>query len=127
MLVPDRASTVFPCFDQPDLKAKFKLRLDLPAGWVASANGALEKSEDVDGVTRLTYVQTKPISTYLFAFAAGEFKTVTREHDGRKMTMYHRESDAEKVERNLDAIFTTHSLAFDFARAGPCFHCFSMF
>ena len=24
LLVPDRASTVFPCFDQPDLKAKFK-------------------------------------------------------------------------------------------------------
>ncbi|MBD16014.1 MAG: hypothetical protein CMJ72_12780 [Planctomycetaceae bacterium] len=113
LLVPDRASTVFPCFDQPDLKAKFRLQLDLPTGWVASANGALLAKETIGKRTRVQYQQTKPISTYLFAFAAGNFQTVTRKLGGRTMTMYHRETDQEKVERNLNDIFMIHTLALD--------------
>ena len=30
LFVPDHARSVFPCFDQPDLKAVFKLKLDVP-------------------------------------------------------------------------------------------------
>ena len=114
LLVPDRASTVFPCFDQPDLKAKFKLKLSLPEGWVASANGALKaQTDNQNGRTTCVYEQTKPISTYLFAFAAGEFQTVTREIEGRNVTMLHRESDEEKVARNIDDIFTLHALSLN--------------
>ncbi|WP_157665069.1 M1 family metallopeptidase [Mariniblastus fucicola] len=109
LLVPDRASTVFPCFDQPDLKAKFKLELELPDGWTACANGAIESQTG----NTISFRQTKPISTYLFAFAAGEFQSVTRTISGRPVTMYHRESDQEKFERNVDAIFTMHEIALD--------------
>ena len=35
LLVPDRARTVFPCFDQPDLKGTFKLTLEVPEQWCA--------------------------------------------------------------------------------------------
>ncbi|MEM6584108.1 MAG: aminopeptidase, partial [Pseudomonadota bacterium] len=38
LLVPDRARTVFPLFDQPDLKAVYQLTLVLPAAWRALAN-----------------------------------------------------------------------------------------
>ncbi len=31
LLVPDRARTVFPCFEQPNLKAEFTLKLEVPA------------------------------------------------------------------------------------------------
>ncbi|MBN2755728.1 MAG: aminopeptidase, partial [Bacteroidales bacterium] len=43
MFVPDRASTVFPCFDQPDLKATFDLKLEIPNKWIAVSNGAVEE------------------------------------------------------------------------------------
>ena len=33
LLVPDRSRTLFPCFDQPNLKAKFSLTLDIPNEW----------------------------------------------------------------------------------------------
>ncbi len=33
LLVPDRASTLFPCFDQPDIKATYKLSLTVAKGW----------------------------------------------------------------------------------------------
>ena len=39
LFVPARARLTFPCFDQPDLKAKYSLSLDVPAGWEALANG----------------------------------------------------------------------------------------
>ena len=40
LFVPARARLAFPCFDQPDLKARYTLSLDVPAGWQAVANGA---------------------------------------------------------------------------------------
>ncbi|MEE2640054.1 MAG: M1 family aminopeptidase [Planctomycetota bacterium] len=113
LLVPDRASTVFPCFDQPDLKARFKLHLTLPRGWIASANGAVEKETRSGDRPRISFQKTKPISTYLFAFAAGEFQRISREIDGRKMTLMHRESDAAKVQRNLDDIFRIHAASLE--------------
>ena len=60
LFVPDHARSVFPCFDQPDLKAVFDLKLDIPEGWVSISN------------------QTKkPIPTYLFSFTAGRFSVQT--------------------------------------------------
>ena len=51
------------------------------------------------------------ISSYLFSFVAGKFQRETRQINGRQMTMLHRESDREKVARNLDAIFDLHGAA----------------
>ena len=52
--------------------------------------------------------KTQPLSTYLFAFAAGKFDTISRTENNRKIVLYHRENDLKKVERNLDAIFSSH-------------------
>ena len=40
LFVPARAQLAFPCFDQPDLKARYTLSLTVPDGWQAVANGA---------------------------------------------------------------------------------------
>jgi aminopeptidase N len=112
LLVPDRASTVFPCFDQPDIKAEFNLSLDIPAGWKAVSNGAkVSNSRNSDSMNRIVFGPTKPISTYLFAFAAGEFEEITQTVDGKSFTMYHRENDASKLKRNADIIFKSHAQA----------------
>ena len=44
LFVPDHARSVFPCFDQPDLKAIFDLSLRVPVGWKVLANGILKDS-----------------------------------------------------------------------------------
>ncbi len=77
LLVPADASMLFPCFDQPDLKARFSLELDLPGGWKAVANAPVEQ----EGERRIRFKPTEPISTYLFAFAAGPFETLRAEGD----------------------------------------------
>lgn len=109
LFVPDRARTAFPLFDQPDLKATFDLTLDLPAGWRAQANAPLATREMVNDKHRHVFGTSDAISSYLFAFAAGEFEQVTRTVNGREMSMLHRETDAAKVARNIDTIFQQHA------------------
>jgi aminopeptidase N len=78
LLVPADASSVFPCFDQPDLKGRFSLELTVPRGWAAVANARTAATEDApNNMRRHRFEQTLPISTYLFAFAAGPFAELT--------------------------------------------------
>jgi len=109
LLVPDRAATLFPCFDQPSLKARFSLTLQIPKNWDASGNGMLIKSTTNGLKKTLVYKETQPISTYLFAFAAGKFQRLTKEKKGRKMSMLYRETDSLKVALNMDKIFDLHA------------------
>jgi aminopeptidase N len=74
LFVPMDASSAFPCFDQPDLKARFTLRIDAPATWTVISNTAGTRKE-ASGTSIWNFAQTKPISTYLFAFAAGPWTT----------------------------------------------------
>ena len=111
LFVPARASLALPCFDQPDLKARWRLRLDIPLDWTAVANGKeLGRVTTADHLG-LIFDETAPLPTYLFAFAAGKFKVETAERGGRTFRMFHRETDAAKVARNRDAIFDLHARA----------------
>ena len=111
LFVPDRARTAFPTFDQPNLKARYQLTLEVPDGWEAVSNAEAVGQTTESGRKRVSFAETEPISTYLFAFAAGRFQIETAERDGRRLQLYHRETDAGKVARNLDAIFDLHATA----------------
>lgn len=113
LFVPDRARTAFPCFDQPNLKGKYKLSLTIPESWQAIANGSIIDEVRAGENKILEFAETKPLSTYLFDFVAGDFEVVEREVGGRMMTMLHRESDSVKVARNIDEIFDLHLTALD--------------
>ena len=114
LLVPDRARTVFPCFDQPDLKATYTLTLDIPAHWTAMAEGTLLRDAERDGRRIRSYSPVGPLSTYLFSFVAGvwQTRTVHRPRDGAPMTAYYRETDPDKVAQ-LDDVFAEVSAALD--------------
>ena len=113
LFVPALAHTVFPVFDQPDLKARYTLDLTVPADWLAVSNGAEASREPVGDRIRIGYGETAPIPTYLFAFAAGRFQTEEAERGGRAFRMFHRETDTGKVERNRDAVFDLHATALE--------------
>ena len=111
LFVPARARLAFPCFDQPDIKARYALTLDVPAGWEAVSNGLETGRDPKDSGTTVRFGETQPVSTYLFAFAAGRFQIETAERGGRRFRMFHRETDPQKVARNRDAIFDLHASA----------------
>lgn len=113
LFVPDRARSAFPLFDQPDLKARYSLTLETPADWEAMGNALLLNEELTAGKRVFHFAETEPLPSYLFAFVAGKFDAVTRESRGRNMTFLHRETDAEKLARNVDDIFEIHADAID--------------
>jgi aminopeptidase N len=108
LFVPDRARTALPLFDQPDLKATWELSLALPADWQALANGPLLTAEPGAETTLHRFAVTEPFSSYLFSFVAGDFQTERQAWGERSMTLLHRETDQDKLARNLDAIFAQH-------------------
>jgi aminopeptidase N len=111
LFVPARAHVTFPCFDQPDIKARYTLSLDVPAGWETVANAA-EQTRDADAARqRVRFAETKPLPTYLFGFVAGTFSVERATRNGRELRMFHRETDAAKVARNRDALFDLHAAA----------------
>ncbi len=98
LLVPSDANALFPCFDQPDLKARLTLTLAVPSQWRALANGITERvdSTSTAGVATYSFRETDPLPTYLFAFAAGpwtEFKG-----GPRNTALWVRASRAKEVE-----------------------------
>jgi aminopeptidase N len=111
LFVPARAHLAFPCFDQPDLKARYTLTLDVPSGWQSVSNGRPAPGGASDGRSRVRFAETEPLPTYLFAFAAGKFQVETAVRSGRELRMFHRETDAAKVARNRNAIFDLHASA----------------
>ncbi|PKP29651.1 MAG: hypothetical protein CVU00_14605, partial [Bacteroidetes bacterium HGW-Bacteroidetes-17] len=85
LFVPDRASTAFPSFDQPDMKAKYTLILSLPKNWTAVSNAPVNNTiiDKESGQKTIFFDQTDKLSTYLFSFVAGKFEQITRNIDGR--------------------------------------------
>lgn len=119
LLVPDRARTVVPVFDQPNLKATFALALTVPKAWQAVANGPLRDSVLIadgllPGQKMYTFAPSDSISTYLFSFAAGKFERVTQQVGGRPMNFLHRETDSAKIRLSMPVIFRLHGEALAF-------------
>ncbi len=104
LLVPDRARTVFPCFEQPNLKAEFTLQLVLPEAWEAVSNTEVKVITVEKGRKHILFKPTEPLSTYLFSFVVGKFDKVEFREGERTITAYHREVDTKKVAQ-LDTIF----------------------
>lgn len=108
LFVPDHARSAFACFDQPDIKAKYNLSLEMPDGWTAISNGALVRAKK----QRMTFKTTEPIPTYLFSFTAGRFSEQTATRDGRELTALYRETDSAKVAQ-LPIIFDEIALSLN--------------
>jgi aminopeptidase N len=99
LFVPMDASMAFPCFDQPDLKARFTLDLEHPAAWSVIGNTASVPVDD----THAQFAETLPISTYLFAFAAGPFAAV-RSKNPTEPTVYVRKSQLARAQEETPQV-----------------------
>jgi len=116
LLVPDRARTLFPCFDQPNLKAHYKLTVRAPKEWKVLAGAVLASKEEEDEFTTHIFEQSDKMSTYLFSFAAGKFDTITSAQGDTRtsMKMLYRETNTSKIEASTTPIFNLHQSSLDF-------------
>lgn len=105
LVVPADAHRLYPCFDQPDLKATFDVSLRIPKAWSAIGNGAATARDEGEAERVWTFARTKPLPTYLAAFACGPFAkiesplpTIPGIEQGSTLRTWFRESER----KNLD-------------------------
>ncbi len=70
------ARLAFPGFDEPGFKTPFETTLIVPEGQVAISNTPELSTEVVDGMKVVRFAPTKPLPTYLIAFAVGDLDVV---------------------------------------------------
>jgi aminopeptidase N len=141
-LEPYFAHTIFPCFDQPDLKAKFEVTVDAPTAWqvitntreapfanpspdlstIANTNGNAVKNEIKTGHKTWVFAQTLPLSTYIFALIAGDYTSWSADADGIPLRLFARQSLKKYVDAKEWFDISRKGLAFyakQFGRAYP--------
>ncbi|ADM10867.1 aminopeptidase N [Encephalitozoon intestinalis ATCC 50506] len=75
---PTDARRVFPCFDQPDMKATFQISIDAPSRLVVLSNSPEEEEKREEyGDRAISYFEkTSKMSTYLVAFVIGDLNYI---------------------------------------------------
>jgi aminopeptidase N len=111
---PDEARFVWACFDQPDLKAPWRITVTAPQAWRVLSNCGDETVEEVEGGRRWSFPPTPPLSSYNPVVLAGPFHELRREAGGHDLGILARRSLATVLERDADELFTVteQGLAF---------------
>ena len=75
---------MFPCFDQPSLKATFTLTVTTPSHWEAVSNNPVESKVAKGDFLEWKFKTTPRIATYLDALIAGPYSHVHDLYKGQK-------------------------------------------
>jgi len=97
LFVPMDASLAFPCFDQPDLKARFTLTAAAPHEWTVVTNTRDQTITRNGKISAWIFQETPPISTYLFAFAAGPFEQIAGDGGSVSLRVFVRRSKLQRA------------------------------
>ncbi|XP_031826671.1 puromycin-sensitive aminopeptidase isoform X2 [Nomia melanderi] len=104
-LCPTSARTVFPCWDEPSLKATFSIQLILPKdeSLVGLSNMPVLRKETNDSTDTLVFETTPIMSTYLVAVVVGEFDYIEdKSTDGVLVRVYTPKSKKEQGQFALE-------------------------
>ncbi|KAG5671811.1 hypothetical protein PVAND_001986 [Polypedilum vanderplanki] len=100
------ARKIFPCFDEPHLKAKFRLRISCRDNFFALANTKvvnIQYEDDLFGTWAIReFEETIPMSIYLLAFTVSDFKNITSIDEGREFSVYASSKEYTNMQFALD-------------------------
>ena len=107
---------MYPCFDQPDLKATFTLTAIAPKHWSVISNSPVAEKVDLEGdKTKWRFKPTPRISTYITALIAGPYYSVSDIYVGKKsvpLGIYCRKSLAQHLDPDDIFLITKQGFAY---------------
>jgi len=106
---------MYPCFDQPDLKAIYILSVDAPAHWEVISNSPAESTEVSGDKKTVRFAPTPRIATYITALVAGPYAHLHDEYRGKKVVplgLYARKSLAEFMDPDDVFLLTKQGFAY---------------
>ncbi len=120
---------MYPCFDQPDLKATFTLTAITPSHWQGVSNNPVKSKTDLgESKVKWEFTTTPRIPVYISALIAGPYSSVHETYQGSKnieMGIYCRKSmatflDPEEIflitRQGFDYFEKTFGLAYPFEK-----------
>ncbi|MGO9260354.1 MAG: M1 family metallopeptidase [Bryobacteraceae bacterium] len=78
------ARDAFPCFDEPSYKVPWQLTLRIPPQDEAVSNTPAASETSESGMRKIAFAETRPLPSYLIAFAVGPFEFVDAGFAGQK-------------------------------------------
>jgi aminopeptidase N len=111
-LEPYNANQVFPCFDQPDLKATYTVTVQAPREWKVISNEKEAEIKSVDGVATWVFPESQRFSTYLFALIGGPYTVWSSTWRDIEFRLFARASLAKYV--RSDEWLKTTKIGFEF-------------
>ena len=106
---------MYPCFDQPDLKATFDFIVIAPAHWEVISNNPVKNKSDIGEKKKWEFTTTPIMSTYITAVVAGPYAHVHDEYVGKKkipLGIYCRKSLFEHLD--ADEVFLVTKQGFEY-------------
>jgi aminopeptidase N len=89
------ARRLFPCWDEPSFRAKFRLTTTVPENFTAISNMPVESETHTPEGRKVRFGETPPMPSYLLVFCAGELDAIHGEADGVKIGVVTTKGKAE--------------------------------
>jgi aminopeptidase N len=91
------ARRFFPCWDEPNFRTQFDLRVTVPRGQTAIGNmPEASRTEKPDGASEIVFATTPSMSSYLLFLGVGEFDRITTTAAGTEIGVVAKKGDGEK-------------------------------
>ncbi|MAJ45158.1 MAG: aminopeptidase N [Candidatus Marinimicrobia bacterium] len=95
---PYDAHRLFPCFDQPDLKATYQLDISGPKDWEFIHNSDPISEFTNEDIKSLSFKETAKFSTYIFALVVGPHQKWEDKYNNIPLRLYCRKSLAHHLD-----------------------------
>jgi len=107
--------SMYPCFDQPDLKATFSFTAIAPGHWQVISNNPVKEVIEIGDKRKWEFTTTPVMSTYITALVAGPYSFIHDKYEGKKripLGIYCRKSLFEHLD--ADEIFLITKQGFSY-------------
>ena len=110
----DAAPRWFACFDQPDLKARYELRVSAPEDWTVLGNGPSRSVPSGRHPGRWVITPSGPLPSYVVTLVAGPYTSLAEEHSGIRLGLHARASLAAELKMAAPEVFDVTRRGLDY-------------